>query len=147
MRGEGQAMVEGNKKQLNSETPRDLKTPQHTRTHTPSRVWEKRFPLLSFLSQRKTTIKTLSNTTSVASRDFEREKGSLPVGVRRSKTSLPITSSGATTGGSSIASRETWVWDFLLASPLISKSSGSLISGLGVVPFRRLPRMPGNSGN
>ena len=56
-----------------------------------------------------TRVKTLSNTTLVASRDFEREKGSLPVGVRRPKTSLLITSSGATTGGSSIASRETWV--------------------------------------
>ena len=56
-----------------------------------------------------TRVKTLSNASLVASRDFEREKGSIPVGVRRSKTSLLITSSGATTGGSSIASRETWV--------------------------------------
>ena len=30
--------------------------PMHTRTQTPSRVLEKRFPLLSFLSQRKTTL-------------------------------------------------------------------------------------------
>ena len=56
-----------------------------------------------------TRVKTLSNASLVASRDFEREKGSLPVGVHRLKTSLLITSSGATTGGSSIASRETWV--------------------------------------
>ena len=33
----------------------DLKTPLHTQTHTPSRVREKCFPLLSFLSQQKTT--------------------------------------------------------------------------------------------
>jgi len=32
-------------------------------------------------------IKTLSNTNMVASRLIKREKGSLPVGVRRSKTS------------------------------------------------------------
>ena len=30
--------------------------PMHTWTQTPSRVWEKRFPFLSFLSQRKTTL-------------------------------------------------------------------------------------------
>ena len=52
--GAGQAMAEGNK---NNWTLKRHVTwrPPHTRTHTPSRVWEKRFPLLSFLSQRKTT--------------------------------------------------------------------------------------------
>ena len=42
-------------------------------------------------------VKTLSNTNLVASRHTKREKGSLPVDVRRSKTSLlkfPILSSG-----------------------------------------------------
>ena len=35
-----------------------------------------------------TRVETLSNASLVATRDFEREKGSLPVSVRRSKTSL-----------------------------------------------------------
>ena len=33
-----------------------LTNPQHTCTQTPSRVWEKSFPPLSFLSQRKTAL-------------------------------------------------------------------------------------------
>ena len=33
-------------------------------------------------------VRTLSNTNLVASRHIKREKGSLPVDVRRSKTSL-----------------------------------------------------------
>ena len=55
MGGEGQAMPEGNKKTelWNATWPED---PPHTRTYTPNRVWEKRFQLLSFLSQRKTTL-------------------------------------------------------------------------------------------
>ena len=44
MGGEGQAMVEGNKttEPWNAMWPEDS---PHTRTHTPSRVCEKRFPL------------------------------------------------------------------------------------------------------
>ena len=43
------------KKTENPAKPCDL-DPPHTSTQTPRRVWEKRFPLNSFLSQRKTTL-------------------------------------------------------------------------------------------
>ena len=53
--GAGQAMVDGNKN--NRTLKRHVSwRPLHTRTHTPSRVSEKSFLLLSFLSQRKTTL-------------------------------------------------------------------------------------------
>ena len=53
---EGQAMAEGNKKLLNSEMPRDLKTPYTLQPILPAVCEKKCFLLLSFLSQRKTTL-------------------------------------------------------------------------------------------
>ena len=53
--GGGQAMANRNKKSEQSHEPCDL-YPLHTSTQTPRCVWEKRFPLLSYLSQRKTTL-------------------------------------------------------------------------------------------
>ena len=53
---EGQAMAEGNKKQLNSEMPRDLKTPYTLEPILQAMCEKKSFLLLSFLSQRKTTL-------------------------------------------------------------------------------------------
>ena len=43
-------------KKLNSETPRDLKTPRTLEPILPAVCGKKPFPLLSFLSQRKTTL-------------------------------------------------------------------------------------------
>ena len=52
-----QAMTDGNCK-VNLELLTWPETPPRTRVHTPSRVWEKRFPPLSSLSRRKTTLLT-----------------------------------------------------------------------------------------
>ena len=54
MGGACQAMADSKTKTETLHKPCDLKPP-HTCTQTPSHVWEKRFLLLSFLSQRKTT--------------------------------------------------------------------------------------------